>query len=640
MSKQKPVVIERFVNGWASSIKEGPADSFYYSRHIDFRKDPRLLSILPASVKETGNTVTGLITEMIQLPSGKEVAIDITGGIYTRSTLGVWAKQSVVLPDTAYGMVYNQQQDTIYISGSTSVHSISNADGRFGGTFTVNVNVFMATQDQASSGGHANSYTTLPTITEAATDRLSIIPTIEPLYSVKIYVLTKGTGDLTVTMHDAANNVLGTATLVNTAVSLGQTTAGVAAGTYNEFIFTPPPRMLVKPNAGTYHFHITHSNGTASTIGVATSNDFSTADFSSWSNRLVQPNNGFHPIYEFLQYYLFLNERYVAVWEPLSQTNPSNAEWQRHRLVFPAGYEGTSACLIDEYIVIGAEKRSTSATNEYQKGKLFIWDGTAVSYNRVIDVPEGSPYGLFSVGNVAYYFANGKLWAWSTGNPVPVWQMPNTDFEFTDTNTYMVNYPHTLASRNSILLGAFPSETNSTNIEHAVYSFGKRNKNYDNSFGYSYSMSTGSRTNGTLRIGTIQARGDKLFIAWRDDSQPVGQRYGVDKIDPNSDPFASGTWESLIIDNGRPDKTKEAVSLRVDFKPLPTGATLTPKYKIDRSSMYTTGDTSISGSDHIILNINKRYKEIQLAFDVTAISITPEIISLTLVWESLSSEAD
>lgn len=625
MAKQ-PLVITRNVNGMAGSLKEGPENSFYYGRHLDFRKDPNLLTILPATVKISGSIVTGLVTEMLQLPSGKKVAIDSSGGVYEVSTSDVWTKNATVLTSTAYGMYYNLQQDTIYVPGLNSIHKITNADGRFaGGTFTVNEAAIGALQDQ-SGGTVANTYTTTTSVNEGATHKLSFVPTLDPMYSIKIYVTTKGTGDLIVTLHDAANNVLATKTLANAAVVNGQ---------LNEFVFALPVRVLAKPNAATYHVHITHSGGTASTIGTTTASDFSTANYSTWANRLVNPNNGFHPAYEFLQYMLILNERYVVQWEIISQTAPSSTELQQHRLVFPSGYEGTSGCALDEYFVFGAEKRSTSATSEYQKGKLFIWDGFSPTYNRVIDCPEGSPYGLFSFGGVVYYFANGKWWAWNTGQPVPLFQLPNTDFEFTDSNTYMVNYPHTMAVRNSILLGAFPSETNSTAIEHAIYSFGKRNKNYHESFGFSYSPSHGVLTNGTLRIGMIKSHGDKLFVSWRN-----GSTYGVDKVDPNSDPFSTATWESLIIDNGRADKQKEAPEINFTFKALPTGATFTPKYKIDRESSWQTGTAKTAGATSAKLNINKRYLEIQLGFDLVATTVSPEIRSESLIWENLVAEKD
>lgn len=644
-----PIVFTEFEGGQSSDIKQGPASSFYYSRHMDFRKNPTSLSVLPAMTKQSGLVVTGLVVDMIQLPSGAYVAIDTSGGVYQITSAGVWSKNNLTLPNTAYGMSYNQQQDTIWIPGTTNIHSITNADGRFGGTFTVNANAITAIQDQAVAG-HTNSYTTTTVLNENATDKLSFLPTIEPLYSVKIWVNTKGTGDLVVTMHDAANNVLGTSTLVNALIS---------AAAYNEFVFSTPVRMLVKPNAATYHFHVNHTGGTASTIGVSTTSDLSTGDYQTWSNRLISTTNGFHPTIDFLQYTLIGNGRYVVAWEPISQTAPSKSELSQHRLTFPSGYEVTSFALYNEYVVIGAEQRSTSTTNEYQQGKLFIWDGTSVSYNQVIDVPEGSPYGLFSQKNVVYYFANGKWWAWSGGNPSPIFQMPNTDFEYTSSNTYMVNYPHTIAVRNGILLGAFPSETNSTNIEHAVYSFGQRNKNYPNSFGYSYSTSTGSRTNtgsNNLRLGMLKSFGDKLFMSWRDDSQPAGSRFGVDKVDPNSVPYATATWESLANDMvfismrrhfSRPDQDKETVYLRMTFVALPTGCTITPKIKINRASIGGTsgdgwfkGTAATAGATELQFDLHKRYREVQVGFDVTATTTSPLITSLILVTEQLSSEED
>jgi len=125
--------------------------------------------------------------------------------------------------------------------------------------------------------------------------------------------------------------------------------------------------------------------------------------------------------------------------------------------------------------------------------------------------------------------------------------MPLSDTEYTDENIYFVNNPHTMAVRNAIMLGAFPSETGSTTTEHGVFSYGARMRGYPESFGYSYTISTGTRTNGTLRLGMVKNLGDKLYLSWRDDSN-----YAVDKVDPNSDPFPAATWESLWLDNQRP----------------------------------------------------------------------------------------
>lgn len=621
-----PLVQERFDGGMSVDLKLGAQHSFYYARHFDFRKSPTQMTILPATVKETSTTVTDLITDMVRLPSGKIVAIGDAGGVYSRSTAGTWTKNGTTLPNTTMGMVYNEQQDTIYVPGTSTLHSITNADLRFsGGAFTVNANAISAILDQSATSS-ASTYTTTGVITETSVNQLSVTPTIEPLYSLKVWVTTKGTGDLVVTMHDSANNILATKTVANGSLVNGQ---------LNEFVFTTPVRTTVKPNGATYHFHITHPSGTASTIGVATLNDLSTARYETYASRLVQTVNGMHPVIDFLQYICIGNGRYLAVWEPISQSAPSVLEFQQHRLVFPSGYEVCGLALYTEYLAMACEKRSSSAANEFQEGKIIFWDGTSTTYNFIIDVPEGSPFGLFSHKNVLYYFAGGAWWAWSGGDPVKLKQMNGTDFEYTDLNTYIVNYPHTMTVRNGILLGGFPSETNSATIEHGIYSFGARDRNFPESFGYSYTMSTGTRTNGTLRIGAIKNLGDRLFMSWRD-----GSSYGVDIVDPNSNPFTAATWESLVLDDGRPDRTKQADEMVINFIELPAGCTITPKYKIDREADWQTGTAAVAGETTIKLNINKRYKEIQLGIDAVATTATPTVTGVTLIRDMLANERD
>lgn len=641
-----PVTYNSFEGGWSGDIKIGSPGSFWYSRAIDFRKAPSQMSILPGAVKESGLVVTGLITDMIQLPSGAYVAIDSSGGVYQRTAGGAWSKNGTVLSSTAYGMVYNLQHDTIYVPGLNTLHSITNADGRFGGVFTVNESAISQIQDKSSANGHAQSYTVLAAISESTADRLPFTPNIEPLYSIKLWVATVGTGSIVLTIHDAANNTLGTVT---------KTAAQLNAGAFNEFVFSTPARMYAKPNPATYHLHLTFSGGTTATFGTSTTNDFSTGDYQTFGNRFVSPASGFHPVLEYLQYILIGNERYLAVWEPISQSAPSTTELNQHRLTFPSGYSVTSLAPFNEFTAIACEKRSTSPTNEFQEGKIFLWDGTAVTYNSIIDVPEGSPYSMFSHKNTLFWFANGAWWASTGGMPVKIFQMPGTDFEFTNTNTYMVNYPHTMTVRNGILLGGFPSETNSVVIEHGVYSFGRRNKNYPDSFGFSYVMSTASLVNtgsNNLRIGMVKNFGDKLFIAWRDDSQPVGSRFGVDKVDPNSPPAATATWESLITDLQfisvkrrfpRPDNDKQATYLTVVFKTaLPAGTTVTPKIKINRESSWELSpNIAQAGDTSVVFNIIKRYKETQVGMDLTCTGTTPpEVVSLILVTDSLPAEAD
>jgi len=370
---KRPLIITENHGGLSTDIKQGTEHSFSYSKHIDFRKRPTGLSILPKTAKETSTTVTGLITQMLQLPSGKMVAIDNAGGVYERSTGGTWTKNGTTLSDTAMGMSYDLQTDQIIVPGLKNIHVITNVDGRFtGGTFTVNNNFISANVDQTIQTTSPNTYTTTGSITETSVNKLTFTPTVTPLYSVKVWVAAKGTGDLVLTLHDAANNNMGSVTIAN---------ASITNGASNEFVFTTPVLTSIAPNGLTYHAHITHPSGTASTIGTLTASDLSTARAETYVNRLISPVNLMHPTVDFLQYVLIGNGRWVSAWEIIDAGTPTNLQFVRHRLVFPTGFEVTSMALYTEYVAIAAEKRSTSATNEFQEGRIFLWDGTSSTYN-------------------------------------------------------------------------------------------------------------------------------------------------------------------------------------------------------------------------------------------------------------------
>lgn len=621
---KKIISQSRFSGGISGDAKEGIKNSFAYSQAIDFRKKPSQFSVLPGTAKTSSGVVTGLVEAMVQVSNGKRYALDASGNFYLISTAGVWSNIANVGTGGA-GLIYRQDVDRIIMTGTnnaSSYYPVSNSPSiepdKYGRS--------RSEDPEALREGGTLTYAPITSISESGTDKCSITPDIEPMYSIKIYVTAKGTGDWTVTVHDDANNNLGSSTITN---------ANLTNTALNEFVFTTPIRMLVKPNARTLHFHVT-STVADGTMQVTTANDGSTADFEMWADRFVTPNNGLHPAEIFQQFCVFGNERYLSVWEPLSD-DPTNLEWNRHRLTFPPGYEVCGLATTDEFLAIACERRSTDDSREFQDGKIFFWDGGATTYNYFIDVPEGAPYGICSYKNLVYYMAGGALWAIAgRKETVKIRTFANTDSEFSGSADYTFVNPNMMTTRRGILLMGYPTKTSNQSLEHGVYSWGAIEKNYSNSFGYSYVISTGEKLNdgsNNLRIGMVKNFGDTLYISWRD-----GSDYGVDIVDNSSEPATTGTWESLIFDNGLPYKEKLALSVKVNFKTLGSDITITPKYKIDRESSWQTGD-AISSGDSAKLSINKRFKEIQFGIDATcAGSDTPEVISVGLEFDDLSEE--
>jgi hypothetical protein len=609
------VGLQSFVGGESQDIKFGQKYQYDYGRHIDVRKKPTQFSVLPKPTKASGTVVTDLVQDFTQVPSGIRYALGDSGNVYKIATNGTWTLLGVLGENGGAGIMYRADSDAVYITGQTKVARIKNVSTAE--TFEANWFAYgVSAATTCTKTGGAQTYTLTTSVTETAVNMRTFITDIEPLYRIGVKVVAKGTGNWTLTLHDDANNVLGTATVTN---------ANLTNGVINYFTFSSPIRLLPSVNnftsassgGRTYHFHLTTSiaGGTAQTTTASTLAD---ADMELWANALVQPTNGLHPIYQFAQLTLIGNEKYLTSYAPL-QNDPTTSDFLRHQLTFPPGYEINGLAQLELYGAITAEKRSSSATRDFQEGKMFLWDGVSTTYNRYYDIPEGNPESVFSHKNTLYMIAGGALYQSSGGQPVKIRTFRNTDSEYSGVADSTHAYPHMMTVRKGILLIAYPSFTTNLSLEHAVYGYGQISRNFPMSWTTSYTISTGSLLNtgsNNLRIGAIRNFGDTLYISWRD-----GSSYGVDVVDNSSSPAADFTVQTLSFDNGEPYKNKYAKKALAVFEDLPDGVTLNMWYKIDdeASKHYLTDDgtNAITTGNCVTINIGKEFLRIQVGLDGT-----------------------
>lgn len=624
---KKPLEITSWIGGQSADRKYGPQQSFGYSRHLDFRKKASAISMLPAMTKDTASTILALPLNMLEVYGERFYAVDEEGNVYTKVT-GAWSKLSGDVNTFQYGMEYVLQQDRLYICGDETISSVANAAGIFG-TPTIENDTLGPSVDQTQATTGNTSQTSI-SISETDAGRVTFSPAAEPFYSIKMTVAAKGGGSVTARLHDNANNLLDTCVVNTSAMTNGQQI---------EFVFTNTPRMTVA-NGSLYHVHFTHTlPNTATTFVSTTSNDFSTAAYETWATRLVGDDTE-HPMIQFLNFLCIGNERYLSVWEPIT-TAPGNLEYLRHRLTFPTGRQVIGLALWNDYLAIATGSWS-NVTNGIANGRIYFWNGTSKNYDMILEIPEGAPQSLFSYLNRLRWVANGALYEWSGGDIHKIWQFPNTDTEFKSlTGPTYVN-PHMMAVRNGVLMSAFPNDTADPAIEYGVYSYGQRDENYPMSAGFSYTISTGRRANTTvgvsdMQLGFLKNFGNDLYLGWAD---YIAGTYGIDRVGSGSAPNATGVYESLIIDEGRPRKSKEAAELYITCEPLPTGGSITPKYKIDRGSWVDGTALTTVGATEVRLNINKRYKEIEIGFTLGAGATTPIITSVELIRDLLDSEND
>jgi hypothetical protein len=631
--------LNRFYGGWATDKQMGSTAQFYYSRALDFRKNPSNMSVLPAPINSSGSAVTDLILDMDQIGTGVKYAVGDSGNVYRVTTANVWSKIINIGENSGAGLLYRPDVDMIYITGQTKVARYPRVST---GSLGFQPNWFSQGISTCSTcyktGGTATD--AVPTTIDeiSAVNRRSFTADIEPLSQIGINIATKGTGNWTLTLHDDANTVLGTVTVAN---------ANLTSNKINYFVFSTPIRIQRGDNGGgsalTYHYHIT-STVADGTLVTTTAGSLADSDMELWASALVPTTNTLHPIIQFSNLTLIGNGRYVAGYEPL-QDNPTTADYSRHLLTLPPGFEVCGFAQKNLMCIIGAEKRSS--TGQFQEGMLFFWDGISDTYNDFYPVPEGSPESLFSHKNVAYFIAGGALYRIKgTDVPVKIWTFRNTDSEYSGVTDITRVFPNMMTVRRGILLAGYPSMTSNITLEHGVYSYGSITSQYPDSFGYNYVTSNGNNLNSgsnNLRIGMVKSYSDTLFISWRDDSSQTSQKYGVDIVNNSSTPAPVASFMALQFNDSRPTHQKMASYMMITFDPLPVGVTVTPKYIIDSDSQWTYGTPVSSTSqftNYAILNIGRKYKNVQFGFDIAITgTLSPNIDGVYLFTDLLRKEA-
>lgn len=690
-SNKYKIHLNSFIGGHSVDYKYGIANSFYDSQALDFRSKPSQMSVIPGARTLT-NSLLDVCTAMVQDPQGVRYAIGDQGYLYRISTAGVVSTIGKLDSAGAAGIAYNQQSDQLYIPTQQTVSLYGQVSGSSPTLRTANfgpsastaagvVNIYNTTTAAydiqrnnavlaaANAGGALtpSNYTTyvtntltgtytLPTgISEATGNFCAFVPDIEPFYSIAVYVTTKGTGNWTLTLHDSLNNTLASTTVSNANIAVG----------WNEFKFSTPGGVRALVNAfatgapSGYHFHLT-SSVSSDTAAVATyaAGSLVGCNFLMFAYRLVKTNNGWHPTTIFGQYLCIGNGQYLSTYTFTNDNNPNNvatgsgaAGWNRHALLLDVGYEVCGLSVNNQYLVVAAEKRSSSGTRSYQNGYLYFWDGQNANYNFKIEIPMGAPYSIYTMNNITYFYCAGSLFAWGGGQQVIKVRYigyQNTDYLGT-TDSTIVN-PNMMDIRYNLLMLGYPSTTTNVNLNYGIYSWGSVELTYPNSFGYSYTLASGTKNysaSNTLAIGMIKNFVDNMYISWKEKDANGVTKYGLDIIDNTSTPASSFSWTSLIYDGGVRYKRKKALRYKINFLPLPANTTLTAFYSIDRGANISTDPngsnsfTATAGQTSIVVELNNaRFYELQWGFTGTCTNAAsaPTITGVTMEVDPLLDE--
>lgn len=609
MAKQK-LKIRNFSGGLATtSEKIDIPNSARFLKNMNHYEDPAYIINSRVPSKVSGAIVTGL---PLWMEDGSpydtnRYILDNGGVVYEVDSSDNF---SSIISSTGAGEGLKVFDDYLYIATSTSIGRYGPLSGTPSHT-TGYLGTGTLTIDQTGGGTGAADYVPPIAISEAADQRQTFTPDNDPLRLIKINIDVVGTGDWTVTVHDEDNNEICSDTIAN---------GDLAAGN-QIFTMDTRGRMVI---GNEYHFHVTSTVADGG-VDTETATDLEGAYFVTYFAALIDTD--FHPMVVLEDTLIIGNERYIATW--------NQVEYEPNQIVLDPGFQVRAIAKFEEFVVIGAIKGSTVSDSE--EARLYFWDGiiasTVVSYNYYIDVSVGTVNALHnSKGRLLGVYGNrGSIYLGTDQLENIIHEAP----KLTRGKKVEV-YPGGITEYDGrTLIGYAGSTDDGTGLEQGVYEFGKQQAYLPDSFGFPYTISTGTTQATTVQIGMVKAFGTDLYIGWRDDST-----YGVDKVSFSSNGYASGSWESLIFDAGETDDDLLPEILTITFEPLTTGQSVTPKYKLDRASSWTTGTAaSTVGDTKIELPIYTRCAEIEFGFNIASTSNTHiKITGVILEYDDLAEE--
>ncbi|MDI6808204.1 MAG: hypothetical protein QME66_04365, partial [Candidatus Eisenbacteria bacterium] len=309
--------------------------------------------------------------------------------------------------------------------------------------------------------------------------------------------------------------------------------------------------------------------------------------------------------------------------------------WTQNKVVLPIGFNIRTLEVIDEFLAIGAW-RGNSVTDSEQ-GLIFFWDGSATTFNFFVEVPYGSVNAMVNTQNRLFSSIGSSGELYLGFQPFrKVHKIPKLEFA-----RYLDIFPGAITNWKGLVHIGVSGNLDSSSVKGGVYQWGSVSSKYAEALNYPYTISTGTTTGTTLRIGALEGIGDELYIGWRDNTT-----YGVDRVIQTASPYANGTIEGLIFDDQRAEMDKTALVLKATHKALVSGESVQLGYKIDRAAAYTTGTANATvGSITTRLpipNADRRFNELQYeAILATTGATSPTLTSLSLLYEdNVGSEGE
>lgn len=612
------ILINKFNGGISPylklSIESGSCRECY---RLNVHEDPSYATLQPKATDISGGVVVDLIKWIVDGSpfDTNRYAYDKSGNIYK-----INSDNEVTLLVSGASIGNNAKGQGLAVFDNYLYYATGTTLGRYGpldGTPAFNHDFLSdgTTNVDQSATTTGNTYTLLTSISEGATDKLTFTPTRDPLKSVQVYVVSKGSADWTLTLHDSNNTVVGTATVLNASLTDGQ---------YNTFTFASPIRLTI---SNQYHIHLTVPSGT-STSGTATANDLSTLAYKTIFGILINDDD-YHPIIEMLNFLTVGNYNYTAKWD--------RATYNPNRVTLRSGMKTRSKTRTKEFLLTACWQGTD--IDSVEMGRVYYWDGSSTTFNYFDDIPNGLPNVIHNTQSrtLGVYGSSASL---HVGKTTAGLLTEIQDIGSPSRGKKVDIYPGAVAEWQRKSYIGLSGSTDDTELLQGVYEYGSKDSRLPDALVYAFKPSTDNDTGTSVGVGCVSAFGKDLYFSWKD-----GVLYGLDHVAKNGDACTSGKWVSLIHDAGNPLREKVAKTIIIEFYPLASGESVTPLYAKDAdiyTASYTEGlEISTVGATTAKLDLttNTSYKEFVFGFELKSSSGSyPKVKSVLYIFDDCEEE--
>lgn len=517
-SQNQVVPIDHFNMGGLSFSKwSGHKNSVYKLTGFDPHTLPGVLQVEQKLTQETNGTEPDEFCKAgVACSNGAQYWGSSTSGkIWERQSNGSWRLVTTVVPSAGSAAIMEmvEYMDYIYIFTKSRVHRILvSKAGNNNWSTDLTLNWAEMNLSQTVGGSGATAYALATGASETATGKQTFVAFDPLLESVSANLTVTGPGDVTLLVHDASNNAIGSRTV---------SAANLVTGK-NYFEFTTPLNLI---KDSSYHVHL-YASALGGTVVTNIDSQLEGALMSLYRTS----NDTYHPTHE-VNLVLYIGDNNFV-------HQIDDGVFTAEALDIAKPLVVTSLGEINTDLLVG-----TGVNSSVNKAKIIRWDTYSVSFTSSDDVPEVAINAFLPADNMVLVQAGlkGNIYYYDGQNLQLYTRVPGNYSPTAKAETY---YNSVAMKDGHILFGV--SNNIGNPCDEGVYRLGRYSRDFDYIMDFPYPISQRSGSDFVLsgvKMGKILVAGDDLYVAWDNTNNSTS---GVDKLD-TANKLDGAYFESMVL---------------------------------------------------------------------------------------------